>query len=85
MSSFDDSSLGPTLCVGNPVTILVRCNSLVVLAMAQVNRLCFTSHSTLNELAVHLLADPTAKVDCQILCLVPATIKDDPMHMHNWC
>ena len=85
MYSCDDSYLGPTLRIGNPVAILVRCDSLVVLAVAQVNRIRFASHLTLDELAVHLLADPTAKVDCQILRLVPATIEDDPTHVHDWC
>ena len=85
MTSCDDTSLGPTLRVGNPVAILVRCDRLVVLAVAQVNRLRFASYSDLEELAVHLLADPTAKVDCQLLRLVPATIEDDPTHVHDWC
>jgi hypothetical protein len=50
----------------------------VVLAVAQVNRLRFASQANLDELAVHLLSDPTAKIDCQLLCLVPASIEDDP-------
>ncbi|KAH9027882.1 hypothetical protein EDB85DRAFT_2170547 [Lactarius pseudohatsudake] len=81
----DDTTLGPTLCVGNPVALLVRCGTIVVLAVAQVNRLWFASQSNLDELAVHLLADPTAKVDCQLLRLVPATVEDDPTHIHDWC
>ncbi|KAH9011872.1 hypothetical protein EDB85DRAFT_1900712 [Lactarius pseudohatsudake] len=81
----DDTTLGPTLCIGNPVALLVRCGTIVVLAVAQVNRLWFASQSNLDELAVHLLADPTAKVDCQLLCLVPATVEDDPTHIHDWC
>ena len=75
----------PTLHIGNPVAILVQCATLIVMAVAQVNRLQFASQSNLDELAVHLLANPTAKVDCQILQLVPATIEDDPTHVHNWC
>ncbi|KAH9167194.1 hypothetical protein EDB89DRAFT_2126133, partial [Lactarius sanguifluus] len=81
----DDTTLGPTLRVGNPVALLVRCGTLVVLAVAQVNRLRFASQSNLDELAVHLLADPTAKVDCQLLRLVPATVEDDPTRVHDWC
>ena len=69
----------------NPFTILVWCDTLVILAVAQVNRLHFASHSNLDELAAHLLADPTTKVDCQLLHLVPATIEDDPTHIHDWC
>ena len=38
-----------------------------------------------DELAVHLLADPTAKVDCQLLRLVPASVEDDPTQVHDWC
>ncbi|KAH9050407.1 hypothetical protein EDB83DRAFT_2522604 [Lactarius deliciosus] len=81
----DDATLGPTLCVGNPVALLVRCDTIVVLAVAQVNRLRFASQSNLDELAVHHLAKPTAKVDCQLLRLVPVTVEDDPTHIHDWC
>ncbi|KAH8993073.1 hypothetical protein EDB86DRAFT_2805800 [Lactarius hatsudake] len=81
----DTETLGPTLRIGNPVAVLVRCDALVVLAVAQVNRLRFASQTNLDELAVHLLADPTAKVDCQLLRLVPATIEDDPTRIHDWC
>ncbi|KAN0139589.1 hypothetical protein V8E53_002618 [Lactarius tabidus] len=34
---------------------------------------------------LHLLADPMAKVDCQLLHLVPTTVEDDPTHVHDWC
>ena len=85
ITACDEASLQSTLRVGNPVAILVRFDSLIVLAVAQVNRLRFASHSNLDKLPVHLLADPTAKVDCQQLCLVLATIKDDPTHVHDWC
>ncbi|KAN0115728.1 hypothetical protein V8E52_006674, partial [Russula decolorans] len=37
------------------------------------------------ELPIHLLTDPTAKVDAQILCLRRATIEDDPTQVHDWC
>ena len=84
-TSYDSTSLVPTLRVGNPVALLVRCDTLVVLALAQVNRLQFASESNLDELADHLLADPTTKVDCQLLRVVPATIEDDPTHVHDWC
>jgi hypothetical protein len=39
----------------------------------------------LDDLPAHLLADPTARVDSQILRLVPATLDDDPMQVHDWC
>ena len=81
----ENITLGPTFHVGNPVALLIQCNALVVLAVAQVNWLRFASCSNLDELTVHLLANPTAKVDCQILHLVLATVEDDPTRMHNWC
>ncbi|KAH9004151.1 hypothetical protein EDB86DRAFT_3208354 [Lactarius hatsudake] len=81
-----DGVLGaPSLRIGNPIAILVRCEGLVVLAVAQVNRLKFAGKDDLNELPIHLLADPTAKVDSQILRLVPATLEDDPTQVHDWC
>ena len=81
-----DGILGvPSLRVGNPIAIIVRCEGLVVLAVAQVNRLRFANKDNLDELPVHLLADPTAKVDAQILRLVPATLDDDPTQVHDWC
>ena len=80
-----DSPLGaPSLHIGNPVALLVRCNGLVVLAIAQVNRLRMASRDV-NNLAVHLLVDPTARVDAQILRIVPATLDDDPTQVHDWC
>ena len=51
-TSCNDITLGPTLCVGNPVALLVRCNALVVLAVAQVNQLWFASYPNLDKLAV---------------------------------
>jgi hypothetical protein len=80
-----DSLLGtPSLRIGNPVALLVRCEGLVVLAVAQVNRLRFASRD-LSELPAHLLTDPTVRVDSQILRLVPATLDDDPTQVHDWC
>ena len=80
-----DSPLGePSLRIGNPVALLVRCDSLVVLAISQVNRLRFVSRD-LDNLPAHLLTDPTARVDCQILRLIPATLDDDPTQVHDWC
>ncbi|KAH9041867.1 hypothetical protein EDB83DRAFT_2524007 [Lactarius deliciosus] len=43
------------------------------------------SRDDLDELPIHLLADPTARVDSQILRLVPATLEDDPTQVHDWC
>ena len=81
-----EGTLGaPTLRIGNPIAVIVRCEGLVVLAIAQVNRLKFAGKDNLNELPIHLLADPTARVDSQILRLVPATLDDDPTQVHDWC
>jgi hypothetical protein len=81
-----DSLLGnPCLRIGNPITILVRCKGMLVMAIAQVSRLKFASRDNILELPIHLLIDPTAKVDAQILCLQQATIKDDPTQVHDWC
>ena len=54
------------------------------MAIAQVNRLKFASRENVLELPIHLLADPTAKVDAQIICLRPATLDDDPTQVHDW-
>ena len=80
-----DSPLGtPSLHVGSPVALLVRCEGLMVLAITQVNRIRFASRD-LDGLPAHLLADPTARIDSQILCLIPATLNDDPTQVHDWC
>ena len=82
----DDSFLGsPALRIGNPIAILVRCEDLIVMAVAQVNRIKFASRDNILELPIHLLTDPTAKIDAQILCLRRATIEDDPTEAHDWC
>jgi hypothetical protein len=77
--------LAPCLRIGNPFALLVRCEGLIVLAVAQVNHLKFAARDDLNELPLHLLVDPTAKVDSQILRLLPATLDDDPTQVHDWC
>jgi hypothetical protein len=81
-----DGTLGiPSLHIGNPIAVIVWCKSLVVLAITQVNCLKFAGRDKLDELLIHLLVDPTARVDAQILCLVPATLDDDPTLVHDWC
>ncbi|KAN0138828.1 hypothetical protein V8E53_003216 [Lactarius tabidus] len=75
----------PSLHISNPIAVLVQCKNLVVLAVAQINQLKFAGKDNLSELPIHLLADPTAKVDLQILCLVPATLNDDPTQMEALC
>lgn len=81
-----DRILGtPSLRIGNPIAVILQCEGLVVLAVAQVNHLKFAGKDNLDELPIHLLADPTVKVDSQILQLVPATLEDDPTQVHDWC
>ena len=75
----------PSLRIGDPIAILVRCEALVVLAVAQVNRIKHAGRDNLTELAIHLLADPTVWVDSQILRIVPATLANDPTQVHDWC
>jgi hypothetical protein len=82
----NDSVLGvPSLRIGNPIAVLVRSGGLVVLAIAQINRIRFAGRDNLEELPIHLLGDPSAAVDFQILRLRPATVEDDPAQVHDWC
>jgi hypothetical protein len=83
--SFDGTLGAPCLRIGNPIAILVQCEGHVFLAVAQVNRLRFASKNDLHEIAIHLLVDDTAKVDFQILCLISATVENDPEQVHDWC
>ena len=81
-----DSDLGAaSLRIGNPFAVLVQCKGLIVLAIAQVNCLKFASRDDLNELALHLLVNLTARVDSHILHLHLATLEDDPTQVHDWC
>ncbi|KAI0296798.1 hypothetical protein BC826DRAFT_1103621 [Russula brevipes] len=58
-----DSILGaPSLRVGNPIAILVECESLVVMAIAEVNRIKIASRDDLSELPIHLLDDDPTEV-----------------------
>jgi len=80
-----DSSLGvPCLRIGNPIVGLVRCEEHIFLAVSQVNRLHFASNSDLDHIQLHHLVDSAAKVDFQILRLLPATADDDPTQEYDW-
>jgi hypothetical protein len=81
-----DSLLG-TLClyIGNSITILVRSERMIAMAIMQVSQLKFASSDNIFELPIYLLTDLTAKVDAQILCLWWATTDDDPTQVHDWC
>ena len=85
ITSGDGTFGAPSLRVGNPIAVIVRCENLVVLAVAQVNRLKCAGRDNLDELPIHRLADPTSRVDSQILRLVPASLDDDPTQVHDWC
>jgi hypothetical protein len=81
-----DGPLGtPCLRIGNPIATLVQCEGHVFLAVAQVNQLQFASKNDLHKIAIHLLADDTAKVDFQILRLTSAMVEDDSEQVHDWC
>src|SRR5258708_37379138 len=56
---------------------------MIVMAIAQVNHLKLASRDNILELPIHLLTDPTAKVDTQILCLRQATSNADPTPVHD--
>ena len=85
LSSSEGTSGAPSLCIGNPNLIIVQRKELVVLAVALVNHLKFASKDNLDELSIHRLADPTARVDSQICCLIPALLNNDPTQVHNRC
>ena len=75
-----DGTLGaPTLRVGNLIAVIVRCGTLIVLAIAQVNRLKFAGKDNLSELPIHLLADPTAR--CHGHCILLPLIFYFECHM----
>ncbi|KAH9975230.1 hypothetical protein BGW80DRAFT_1457549 [Lactifluus volemus] len=75
----------PSLRIGNPIAVLVQSGELIVLAVAQINRIRFAGRDNLEELPLHLLGNPSAAVDFQVLCLHPATVEDDPTQVHDWC
>lgn len=82
ISSDSDGPLGMLcLCIGNPIATLVQCEGNIFLAVAQ----GFASKNDLHRIAIHLLADDTAKVDFQILHLILATVEDDSEQVHDWC
>jgi len=76
---------GPCLHIGNPIVVLVWCEEQTFLAITQVNQISIASEHNLHVVGLHFLADPSAKIDFQTLCLVLATILDDPEEQYNWC
>ena len=81
-----DSDLGePCLQVGNPAAALVRCKENVFLALVNIIGLKFGRENDLQDLKLKYLADKTAKVDFQILHMVPAAQDDDPSDEYDWC
>ncbi|KAJ7104452.1 hypothetical protein B0H15DRAFT_795200 [Mycena belliarum] len=80
-----DSALGtPSIRIGNPVALLVSCESQLFLAVAQVNDLMLTS-AHVQAIPLQQLLDSSAKVSVQILCLLPSTLADDPTEKNDWC
>ena len=81
-----DGTLGdPCLHIGNPIAILVQCEGQIFLAITQINGIHFASNNNLNEICLHHLADSSAKVNFQILQLIPATIVNNPTQEYDWC
>jgi hypothetical protein len=83
--SHDSSFRNPSLRIGNPIASLVQCEDLIFLTITEVNWIHFAGKSDLDEIGLHLLADGTAKVDFQILCLLPGTEEDDLSQQYDWC
>ena len=81
----EQSDSSPSIHIGNPIAVLVECKKKLYLAVAHINQLHFAGNGDLMALSTHLLGDATAKVSFQILCIVPATIKDDPSKEYDWC
>ena len=80
-----DSDLGePCLRVGNPAAALVRCEE-NVFVLVNIIGLKFGGENNLQDLKLKYLADKTAKVDFQILHMVPAVQDDDPNNEYDWC
>ncbi|KAJ7486985.1 hypothetical protein FB451DRAFT_1026796 [Mycena latifolia] len=73
----------PCLRIDNPICALVRCEAQLFLAIGAVNGLCLGSE-TVDEINLDLLADSTAKVSFQIMCLVRTTVEDDPSERYDW-
>ena len=85
-----DSDLSePCLWIGNLAATLVRCEEQVFVALVNIIGLKFGGENDLQDLELKYLADKTAKVNFQILHMVPATQDDDPsnrscMLWHFW-
>ena len=56
----------------------MRCEEQVFLALVNITGLKFGEEDNLQDLELRYLADKTAKVDFQILRMVPAAQDDDP-------
>ena len=80
-----NSALGALrIRIGNPAAIVLRCEDIVCLAVVQVTRLQYGSNNHLQSLGVPLLVDPSTRISCQILRLLPATVVDDPSAKYDW-
>ncbi|KAJ7177628.1 hypothetical protein C8R46DRAFT_1029251 [Mycena filopes] len=73
----------PCLRIDNPIATLVRCEDQLFLAIGSVNGLHLGSQS-LDELNTSLLADASAEVSFQIMCLARTNTDDDPTQRHDW-
>ena len=81
-----DSELGaPCLRVGHPAAALVSCEGRVFLALVNVLELKFGGDINLPELELQYLPDKTARIDFQILRVVPASEDIDHRDEYDWC
>jgi hypothetical protein len=74
----------PCIRVGHPAAALVRCDEKVFLALVNVTGLKL-GDIDLPGLEIKYLGDKTAKIDVQILRIVPTTEDIDPTGQHDWC
>ncbi|KAJ7743229.1 hypothetical protein DFH07DRAFT_750018, partial [Mycena maculata] len=71
------------LRIDNPICALVRCEGNLFLAVGAVNNLCLGSE-TVNELSLDFLANTSATVSFQIMCLVRTPVEDDLSQQYDW-
>ncbi|KDR76610.1 hypothetical protein GALMADRAFT_139524 [Galerina marginata CBS 339.88] len=74
----------PCIRVGHPAAALVRCEEKIFLAIVNIIALRLADIDK-PELELRYLGDKTAKVDVQVLRLIPTTEDIDPTGEHDWC
>lgn len=72
------------LKLDTPFATLVRCQDHIFVGIGEVNDIVLETHH-LESIPIDQLAHPKAYVSYQLLCVVPATVDDDPSQQHDWC